>query len=109
MENIFQHKKEGKMKISESEVKEVAIQLANVLISNAANEDLDGEAKETKVIEFIVKLDDMLPIANFIPNALEAQMLDIGLDIIQEYFKKHDIKDFIKKCYNRIKHLFKKN
>lgn len=90
------------------DVKETAIKLANLVITDAANKDLSGEEKEHRVIEFLVKLDDALPVADFIPNALEAEIVEIGVDKIQEYFSKHDIKAFVKKCYERIKHIFKK-
>lgn len=91
-----------------TDVKEVATQLANVVIANAANEDLTGEEKEHKVFEFLVKLDDALPVADFIPNSLEALILETGVDKIQAYFAEHDIKTLVKKLYQRIKHLFKK-
>ena len=90
------------------EVKETAIKLANLVIADAADKDLTGEEKEHRVIEFLVKLDDALPVANFIPNALEAEIIEIGVDKIQEYFSKLDVKSLVKKCYQRIKHLFKK-
>lgn len=89
-------------------VKETAIKLTNLVIADAANKDLTGEEKEHNVIEFLVKLDDALPGADFIPNSLEAEVLEIGIDKIQEYFSKLDIKALVKKCYERIKHIFKK-
>ncbi|MEI8129327.1 MAG: hypothetical protein WCG95_06880 [bacterium] len=88
-------------------VKETAIKLANLAIAEAANKDLTGEEKEHNVIEFLIKLDDNLPIADFVPNALEAQIIEIGVDKIQEYFSSLDIKALVKKCYERIKHIFK--
>ena len=93
---------------TKEEIKEIAVQLTNVVIANAADEDLTGEEKEHKVIEFLVKLDDNLPIANFIPNVLEAQIIEAGVDNVQAYFKDHSPIDFVKKCYQRIKHLIKK-
>ena len=89
------------------EIKEAAIQLTNVVIAAAAEEDLTGEEKEAKVCDFLATLDNSIPGANFIPDSLEAKILDIGIDKLQEFFK-DDIKPFIKKCYERIKHLFKK-
>lgn len=86
------------------DVKETAIQLTNVVIANYANEELTGEEKEAKVCEFLATLDNSIPGANFIPDTLEAKLLDIGLDKLQEFFV-DDIKPFVKKCYERIKHL----
>lgn len=94
--------------MTDTQIKEVAVQLANVAISAAANEDLTGEEKERRVIEFLVKLDDGLPLVGFISNELEADLLDLGVDKVQEYIAKLDIKAFVKKQYNRIKHIFKK-
>jgi len=89
-------------------VKETAVKLVNLVIADAQDKDLSGEEKEHKVCEFLVKLDDALPVADFIPNALEAEILEFGVDKIQEYFAKLDIKALVKKCYERIKHLFHK-
>lgn len=91
-----------------TDVKETAIKLANLVIANAVDKDLTGEEKEHSVCEFLVKLDDNLPIANFIPNALEAEILEAGVDKVQAYFAEHDIKVLVKKLYERIKHFFKK-
>ena len=93
---------------TQEQIKEVAVQLANVAIAAAVNEKLTGEEKERKVIEFLVKLDDNIPMVNFIPNALEAEILDVGLDNLQAFFADHNPKEFVKKCFNRIKHLFGK-
>ena len=91
--------------MTEQEIKEIATQLANVVIANAANKELTGEEKEHKVCEFLATLDNSLPVANFIPDTLEAEILDAGIDKVQEFFAKVDVKSFVKKCYNRIKHL----
>lgn len=91
-----------------TDVKETAIALTNLVIADAANKDLTGEEKEHAVIEFLVKLDDSLPIADFVPNALEAEIVEIGVDKIQAYLATLDIKALVKKLYNRIKHLFRK-
>ena len=91
--------------MTEQEIKEVATQLANVVIANAANKKLTGEEKEAKVCAFLATLDNSIPMANFIPDALEAAILDAGIDKIQEFFSKVDMKSFVKKCFNRIKHL----
>jgi hypothetical protein len=91
-----------------TDVKETAIALTNLVIADAANKDLTGEEKEHSVIEFLVKLDDALPGTNFIPNALEAEIVEIGVDKIQEYLASLDVKALVKKLYNRIKHIFKK-
>jgi len=91
-----------------AEVKEVAVQLANVVMANVANEDLTNEEKEHKVIEFLVTLDDGFPGVGFIPNSLEAAIVEVGVDKVQAYFAKLDMKSFIKKYWTRLKHLFKK-
>ena len=91
--------------MTEQEIKEIATQLANVVIANAANKNLTGEEKEHKVCEFLATLDNSLPAANFIPDSLEADILDAGIDKVQEFFTKVDVKSFVKKCFNRIKHL----
>ena len=91
--------------MTEQELKEIATQLANVVIANAANKELTGEEKERKVCEFLATLDNSIPMANFIPDALEAEILDAGIDKVQEFFAKVDVKAFVKKCFNRIKHL----
>jgi len=91
--------------MTEQELKEIATQLANVVIANAANKKLTGEEKEAKVCAFLATLDNSIPMANFIPDALEAEILDAGIDKIQEFFGKIEIIPFVKKCFNRIKHL----
>ena len=91
--------------MTEQEIKEIATQLANVVIANAANKELTGEEKEAKVCAFLATLDNSIPMANFIPDTLEAEILDAGIDKVQEFFTKVDIKSFVKKCFNRIKHL----
>lgn len=90
----------------QAKVKEVAIKLANVVMANAAQEDLTNEEKEHKVIEFLVTLDDGFPAVGFIPNSLEALVIETGVDKIQAYFSKLDMKAFVKKYWARIKHLF---
>lgn len=55
--------------MTEQEIKEIATQLANVVIANAANKELTGEEKEKeKVCEFLATLDNSIPMANFIPT-----------------------------------------
>ena len=92
------------MTLSKEEIKEVAVQLANVAIVNYNDQSLTGEEREHKVIEFLVKLDDNIPMVNFIPNALEAQIAEIGVDKLQEFYGE-DIQPFVKKCFGRIKHI----
>ena len=89
-------------------VKEVANKIAIEVITQVANHELTGEEKETKVCEFLAKLDDALPVANFIPNALEIEILEIGVDKVQAYLHSIDIKAFVKKNYTRIKSLLNK-
>ena len=90
-----------------TEIKDVAVQLANVVMANVANEKLTNEEKEHKVIEFLVTLDNGFPAVGFIPDALEALVVETGVDKVQEYFSKIDMKAFIKKYWARIKHIFK--
>lgn len=90
------------------EVKDVAVKLANVVMANVANEKLTNEEKEHKVIEFLVTLDDGFPAVGFIPNSLEALVVETGVDKLQAYFSKIDMKAFVKKYWARIKHIFKK-
>ena len=90
------------------DVKEIAIQIANLAIAEASAKDKSGEEKEHEVCEFLANLTNMIPIVQFLPDELVADALDLGLDKIQEYFNNHDIKVFVKKLYNRIKHIFKK-
>lgn len=91
-----------------TDVKEIAIQIANLAITEAAAKDKTGEEKEHEVCEFLANLTDLVPVVAFLPNDLVADALDLGLDNIQAYFTKHDIKVLVKKLYNRIKHIFKK-
>ena len=91
--------------MTEEELKEVATQLANIVIANAANEKMTGEQKEAKVCEFLATLDNSIPMANFIPDKLEAAILDAGVDTLQAFFERVGITPFVKKCFNRIKHL----
>lgn len=86
------------------EIKEVAIQLANLVIADEANKDLTGEEKEAKVIAFLADLDNQVPFASFIPDALEEKILECGYDKLKEFYQ-DDIKGFVKKCYTRIKHI----
>ena len=88
--------------------KELAAQVAIQVMTTVSTEELTGEEKEAKVCEFLAKLDNGIPFAGYIPDALEAQLLDYGIDKIQEYIAKSDIKAFVKKHYQRIKHFFKK-
>lgn len=92
----------------ENKIKEVATKIAIEVITDAANKELTGEEKEAKVCEFLAKLDDNIPVVNFIPNSLEAEILEIGVDKIQEFFTSIDIGFFVKKHYERIKSLLKK-
>ncbi len=88
--------------------KELATQVAIQVMTTVSTEELTGEEKEAKVCEFLAKLDDNIIGLNFIPNALEAQILDFGIDKVQEFVSNIDIKAFVKKHYERIKHFFKK-
>jgi len=92
----------------DTKIKETAIKLANFVMVNASQEDLTNEEKEHKVIEFLVTLDDSLISQLILPNSLEAAILEVGVDKIQAYFSKIDMKAFVKKYWARIKHLFGK-
>ena len=92
----------------DTKIKETAIKLANFVMVNASQEDLTNEEKEHKVIEFLVTLDDGLISQLILPNSLEAAILEVGVDKIQAYFSKIDMKAFVKKYWARIKHLFGK-
>lgn len=85
--------------------KEATIQLANVLIANAANEDLTGEEKEAQVCEVLGDILGFVPGISYIPSKLRAKLLDIGLDKIQEFLAEVDLKAFVKTRYERIKHI----
>lgn len=95
------------MAVTEAEVKEVAYQVANLAISVAADKDLTGTQKEAEVCEFLAKLDDNIPVIGAISNELEAKVLEIGADEIKKVYAE-DVVPFVKKCYERIKHIFKK-
>ena len=90
------------------EPKEIATQIAIELISSVAQEDLTGEEKEQKVCTFLAKLDNGVVGLGLIPDALEAKLLNIGIDKVQEHLDKIDLKYFVKTQYNRIKSLLKR-
>lgn len=92
------------MTVTEAEIKETAVQLANLVIATYSNEKLSGTQKEEKVIAFLADLDNQIPIAAFIPDALEEKVLEVGYDKLKEFYQ-DDIKGFVKKCYERIKHI----
>ena len=91
-----------------AQVKEIATQIAIELITNVAQEDITGEEKEQKVCEFLAKLDNGVVGLGLIPDSLEAKLLDIGIDKVQEHLDKIDLKAFVKTQYNRIKSLLKR-
>lgn len=88
--------------------KELATKIAIEVITDVARQDLTGEEKKDKVCAFLAKLDDNLPLAGFIPNAIEAEIIEVGIEKVQEFFAKVDIPAFVEKTYGRIKHLLKK-
>jgi hypothetical protein len=87
--------------------KDLAAQIAIQAMTTVSTEGLTGEEKEHKVIEFLVTLDNGVPMVNFVPDFLEAQIIEFGVDKIQEYISHIDIKAFVKKHYERIKHFLK--
>jgi hypothetical protein len=88
--------------------KEIATKVAIELIAKAAEQDKTGEEKEAEVCEILSKLDNHIIGLNFIPDELEAELLDLGIDKVQEYISNLDIKAFVKTQYNRIKRLLKR-
>lgn len=88
--------------------KEVATKVAIELITKAAEQDKTGEEKEAEVCEFLSKLDNHIIGLNFIPDELEAELLDLGIDKVQEFLSEIDIKAFVKKQYHRIKLVLKR-
>ena len=87
---------------------ELTKQLTITVISAVANQELTGEQKMDKVCQFISTLDDSIIGLNFIPNALEAEILELGLDKIQDFVKGLDVKAFVQTNYNRVKYALKK-
>ena len=101
---------------NKEQIKELVVQTANLAVAEMAkpeNQHLTGEEKEHKVCEFvagIVKnlLSPVCPPVAWIPQELIANFLDYEVDEVQEVISEIDVKSFVKKQYNRIKHLFKK-
>lgn len=93
---------------SKASTKEVAEQIAIHVMTSVADQELTGEEKLEKVCEFLVKLDDGIIGLNFIPNEIEAQLLETGIENVIEFLKEIDVKSFVQKNYNRIKNLLKR-
>lgn len=91
-----------------TQAKELATKVAIEFITRAADTTMTGEEKEASVCKILSKLDDNVIGLNLIPNELEAKILDIGIDKVQEYLDKVDLKAFVKTQYNRIKSLLKR-
>lgn len=87
-----------------AKIKDVAVQLANVAIVNYNDKSLTGEEREHKVCQFLANLTNMIPQVAWIPDELIADVLDAGVDNIQEFYGE-DVKPFVKKCFNRIMHI----
>jgi len=93
---------------NEAKVKDIAIQLTNLAIVNYNDKTLTGEQREHKVCQFLAGLTDMIPMVSWIPNEIIADGLDIGWDNVQAYLDTRNPIDWVKKQYQRIKHIFKK-
>lgn len=87
---------------------ELTKQLTITVISAVADQKLTGDEKMDKVCQFISTLDDSVIGLNFIPNALEAEMIELGLDKMQEFISGLDVKAFVQTNYNRVKYALKK-
>ena len=86
-------------------VTQVTIQVMTELSKDAT---LSGKEKHVRVCEILAGLDNGIPFAGLIPDALEAQILDFGWDKLALFASKIDIGAFAEKQYQRIKHFFKK-
>ena len=91
-----------------SEAKELATKIAIELITKASEKNKTGEQKEAEVCKILSRLDNNIIGLGFIPDELEAQLIDFGIDKVQEHLDKIDLKDFVKTQYNRIKSLLKR-
>ena len=87
---------------------ELTKQLTVTVIAAVADQDLTGPEKLEKVCEFVSTFDDSVIGLNFIPNALEAKILAMGIENIQEFIKGIDVKEFVQTNYNRVKYALKK-
>ena len=92
------------MTVTETEIKEIAVQLANVAIVNYNDKNLTGAERKANVCAFLATLDDGVFPLNFVPNMLEAKILEIGSDNLKEFYN-DDIEPFVEKCFGRIKHI----
>jgi len=88
--------------------KEIATKIAIEFITKAAEKDKTGEEKEIEVCKLLSKLDNNIIGLGFIPDELETQLLDLGIDKVQEFLSEIDIKAFVKKQYQRIKLILKR-
>jgi len=91
-----------------TDAKDVLEKVAIEVMTEVSDKALTGAQKEKEVCEFLAKLDDNIPIADFIPNELEAEILDTGIDKLQEIVKEIDLPSFVKSCYGKIKTLLNK-
>lgn len=89
--------------------KELATQVTiQVMTAVQAAEGLTGEEREHQVCESLACAAGAIPYINIIPQELRAKILEFGVDELEEFFSKIDIKAFVKKHYERVKHFFKK-
>ena len=93
---------------NEAKIKEVAIQLTNLAIVNYNDPTLTGEEREHKVCQFLASLTNAIPTVAWVPDEIIADGLDVTWDAVQEYLNTHNPIDWVKKQYQRIKHLFHK-
>jgi len=89
--------------------KELVTQVAIQVMTTLKDDDtLSGKQKHERVCEVLAKLDNGIPYVGYIPDELEAKILDFGWDKLALYTSKIDIGAFCEKHFQRIKHFFNK-
>jgi hypothetical protein len=90
-------------------VKEVATKVVIELMAVAQQTaGFTAEDREHFVISKLCRLDDGVVGLCLIPNALEEELVCAGVDKVQEYLCKVNIKAFVKKNYERVKSFLKR-
>lgn len=92
----------------QAKIKEVAIQLTNVAITNYNDKSISGEQRKKNVCMFLAGLTNTIPTVAWIPDELIANIMLVGIDNLQDFYN-DDIEPFVEKCFSRIKHLLKRN
>jgi len=80
-----------------------------LMVAETKSAGLTGEEREHNVIENLCHLDDNVVGLGLIPNELEAEVVEYGVDELQEAISKIDLESFVKTEWQKIKHLFHKN